>query len=770
MNIGNYDYEIKFGLARITSYNGNEETVIIPPKLDKYNVFAVEAGAFTGNDSVKKVVFPSTIGKTFPKTFIGCPNLEEIEFSSYVDDFSEQSIVYECYNFKKFSTESTRLACQIERVYSNHNVDIACSKDFKIEVLDEEAKTAKLVKVRMRSDELIMPDEVDGYKITELGFNLSAFPKRKITELKFPKFLKFIPAYFAYEYKHTLKKVIFNENLEKICTRAFWRTKTNDTLVVPKNVSEIEDEALLSSYWDQRDVVFEIDSKLSKLGKSAFAGCVVDFNGLSFAVPEYGFCETTVLNFKFNQTEFPAYVCKGAKFGKNVTGLDKIEFLGKYAFYDSRIEDATSLPREFVLDLNQVDKIEDYAIYNSIFTKLILKKDSVLNSNLFRGCNFREIVFPEDFIGTEIPERCFYDICSLKKVVLSKSIKIIGKEAFSCCPIEEINLEYVEEIREKAFCGSHLKKFYAYKALKVLEAYAFHRNTLLESVEFDEDCEITTLSKYLFYDCANLSSVKLSSKITKLDAYVFGGCNITEFVSDVITELGFGCFEDCDELVKVYLPNVTSIADCAFERCKKLFDILFGKLVSIGSNAFRYCSEITKFVIDDGCQDIGDGAFEYTNITEAIIPDSVTHLGRNVYNGCSITKFILGKGVKTVYYSTIPTRYLEELDLGAVEVLENNALCNLRVLKKLIIPSTCTRIEKDAITSAEELCEAYIYGTLEEVPRGLFNFCYKLTEIHTDDIKSGRVLVSRKNTSINKIVPISPNVKIRTRKKKSAEA
>lgn len=766
MKYEDFSYEVKFGLARITGYVGDEEVVTVPTKVDKYNVYQLETGAFTGLEHLKKVILPNTIGKLAERVFIGCSNLEEIELSC-MDEFPEEnSLVYECPSFKKFVTDSPRLACKIERLDFYRNCSIFCEKDFKIEVIDEEAKEAILNKVRLRSNELIIPDEIDGYKITQLGFSLSSKDNYLLKKIQFPKYLENIPSCFigfggTYS---TLETVIFNEGLTSIGDFAFDQTPIKNPVIIPSSVKKIGQNAFRCRYWNANTYEIANDSKLETIGVRAFSEAKVSFNHQIIPVGKGSLEGAEISDIVINQSHLPDNALYGTKFGKGVEGFENIKSFGDSSICNLSLVEKYS----YVLDLSKMSIPDTKNIRTSIFKTLKVAKDTVLTPQMFYAAGFEEVIFPDDYEGTVIPKDCFHGCSNLKRVVLPKSIDTFEDTAFYGSHIEEMDISNIKFFGECCLYGNHLSSYNLGKNLATLSSQALSRNSEVTEITFDDDCKLEEISDSCFYGCHNLKKVHLSPAIKTLGRGAFANCEELEEINLSNVEiLGNQAFSSCEHLMEVDISKVIDIPYSAFYACTNLYSLKTSpNLVNIGNQAFCSCNNLKNFSFNEGLKVIEDYAFSYSGLREVVFPDSLEAIGRDAFRACKIDKFVLGKGIKELHNGVVPTNSVTELDLGSVEIIRPFALESLMKLEKLVIPKTCTTMGKEAISHARYLKEVYIEGTLSSVPLGLFNNCPNVTEIHTDDIKSGRVLVSRKHTSIEKIVPISPDVKIRTRKKK----
>lgn len=77
---GRLSYVIKENYATITSYQGEDEVVIIPPLLSDVFVERIGKKAFMNNKWLQKIVLPDTITEIYEWAFAYCAMLEEVEF------------------------------------------------------------------------------------------------------------------------------------------------------------------------------------------------------------------------------------------------------------------------------------------------------------------------------------------------------------------------------------------------------------------------------------------------------------------------------------------------------------------------------------------------------------------------------------------------------------------------------------------------------------------------------------------------------------------
>ena len=145
--------------------------------------------------------------------------------------------------------------------------------------------------------------------------------------------------------------------------------------------------------------------------------------------------------------------------------------------------------------------------------------------------------------------------------------------------------------------------------------YAFAFCTNLESVTFEEDCVVTTISQYAFYGCTALKSITIPASVTTIGASAFYQCyalaTVTFEEGSALTSIGSHAFYACTSLTSISIPEgVTTIASYTFFGCSSLTSITIPDTVTtIESWAFGDCYNVETLVIGSGVTSIGDYAF-----------------------------------------------------------------------------------------------------------------------------------------------------------------
>ena len=151
---------------------------------------------------------------------------------------------------------------------------------------------------------------------------------------------------------------------------------------------------------------------------------------------------------------------------------------------------------------------------------------------------------------------------------------------------------------------------------------------------------VTSIGKYAFWYCSNLTSITIPDGVTSIGRAAFESCkSLTSItIPESITNIEDYAFEWCSGLSNVTIPNsITSIGTGVFHRCISLTSITIpDSVTSIGESAFKRCIGLSSVTIPDSVTSIGKYAFYYCkSLTNITIPDSVTSIENSAFNDCS---------------------------------------------------------------------------------------------------------------------------------------
>lgn len=324
-------------------------------------------------------------------------------------------------------------------------------------------------------------------------------------------------------------------SVKKMAQRCFILAQNITSMVIPKNVESLGQEAFLGAR-ELKTVTFEEPSKITELGFRTFGSCpkltTVTFPtslkkiGVAFLespnletinVPNGSQLEEISDNAFTTNTKLKAF---------NIQGSCPLKTIGHNAF----------------ANLKELEKFE--------FPKTV----TTINSNAFSGCEkMATATFADDAEIQTIGSGAFAD-CGLVNFNVPKNVNKIEREAFrNCAALDTVNIsEATTDISPEAFKNcSNLKAINVSKKNSVyssVDGYLLSQNkktliifppgkandrfTLLPP-------SITSIGKYAFYDCKNLKNVTIPNLVTSIGERAFGLCTNLKTITFL-----------CDEKIK----------------------------------------------------------------------------------------------------------------------------------------------------------------------------------------------------------------------------
>ena len=169
---------------------------------------------------------------------------------------------------------------------------------------------------------------------------------------------------------------------------------------------------------------------------------------------------------------------------------------------------------------------------------------------------------------------------------------------------------------------------------------------------------LTEVKDYVFYGCADLTTVVIPDEAKSIGSNAFSNCSslASATIGDGVASIGNSAFYNCSSLTSVIIPDkVASIGDNAFEGCNSMTSAMIGKGVeSIGSSAFEDCSSLTSITIPDKVTSIGSSAFSgCSSLVSATIGDGVTSIGDSTFYNCSsMASVTIGESMTSIGMET----------------------------------------------------------------------------------------------------------------------
>lgn len=169
--------------------------------------------------------------------------------------------------------------------------------------------------------------------------------------------------------------------------------------------------------------------------------------------------------------------------------------------------------------------------------------------------------------------------------------------------------------------------------------------------DFTMPDSVETIRDYAFFGCSNLTSVKVSDKVTDISYRAFSNCQSLTSITlpKNLKSISHHAFAYDRNLSEAKLPaTLEEIGECAFSQ-DALTSVDFGSsLKQIGGSAF-YGNPLSSVTIPDSVENVGGSAFSGTGITQAIVGNSLTQLSDSTFHACkSLTSVTLGNKVKSI--------------------------------------------------------------------------------------------------------------------------
>ena len=680
-------------------------------------VTSIDEAAFLCCTSLTSVTIPDSVTSIKSKAFFNCTSLKSVTIPASVTNIGDYALgYYEIYNTDSCEWEQYKVdGFKINYVKNTYGHMYALKNGFTDEacLLTNELDdgTLEITKYAGNSATCVIPSEIDGKKVTEIGD--SAFKGcTELTSITIPDGVTGI-GNKAFSDCTSLETVTIPASVTYVRDSAFYGCTSLKSVTIPESVTYIGGYAFAECYSLK---YADIPANVSGIGLSPFCNCRSLEN---INIDEANKWYTTVDGVLYDKDKTELINYPAGKKDSSYVIPEGIRTIREKAFYGclnlceltipdsvTEIESGAFECSSLISDEYGTIKYVDGWVVGSGHTANVVLKDGT------RGIAFEAFSCDEIIEKVTMPDTvkyinayAFENCTNLSEVLLSSSLENIESGVFfNCMKLADIVIpDSVISITSDAFYNTALldkqNTPVKYAGKWVIAAEDRDKIVIKDGTK--------GIANNAFSGCTSLTDITIPDSVTKIGDYAFSNCNsLTEIkIPNKVKSIGGRVFWFCESLKNVTIPDsVTMIGDMAFVGCKSLTDITIpGSVTMIGDMAFSGCKSLTDITIPDSVTMIGDAAFaNCTSLTDITIPGSVTMIGDHVFAGCTSLTDI-----------TIP---------GSVTMIGNAAFSSCTSLTDITIPDSVTSIGGSAFYNCPKLLDVTIPDSVTNIGDYAFGF------------------------------------------------
>ena len=706
------DIALPDSLTIIDSYAFNNCAMLTSITIPN-GVTRIEWATFYGCSSLTDLVLPDSVTYIGYKVFFDCPSLKTVTIPASVTDIGEYAFGYhddDNWNLAKidgFKINYTKNTWGHYYAKQNGFSDEPCL----VAELNEDGTTLKISKYDGNDTEYVIPEEIDGKKVTSIG-NDAFRGNTSLISVTIPGSIKVIN-YNAFRSCSSLESVTISDGVEYIYSWAFFNCTSLKTVTVPASVTSIENPNF-GHYSDDDNNVSEIkkiDGFTINYTKYTAGHLYANVNDFT----DEGYLYFNILD--DDTVEIKRYIGNDTVFeipaeidGKQVTGITN------YAF-----ENCSSLTSVTIPD--GVTSISLYAFYNCTSLKTVTVPASVTTIG-----DYAFGYFDDEYQKTKI------DGFKINYTKNTAGHRYAFENGFTdeTCLLTEIQEDGTVKITK--YCGNDTSFVIPAeidgKPVTSIGYRAFADSTLLTSITIPDSVKYIEMGA--FASCTSLTDIVLPASLITIDTEAFRGCTMLTSVTipDGVTDIGSYAFASCSALTKISLPDsVVVIGDRAFFDCPLLKSVTVPASVTvIGEYAFGYHYD------DDWYYTKTDGfKINYTKNTAG-------HLYA-VQNGFSDETCLLtephddNSTLRITKYAGYDTEYVipAEIDGKKISEIRYNAFIDCKLLTSVTIPDGVTMIGSAAFRGCTALTDVVLPDSVTSIGGSAFYNCPKLINVTIPD-------------------------------------
>lgn len=366
--------------------------------------------------------------------------------------------------------------------------------------INSDGSTVTIVSYKGKSKDVIIPDEIDSHKVTEID-SIAFSGRENITSVSIPDSVTYI-----------------GENAFLLCTGL---TEIN---VADGNTAYYSEEGnlyeashkLLQYAVGKTEKEFKVPDNVTSIGSSAFACCTN--------------LETVIIGGSVTEIEESTF--EGCTNLTSVSISNGVITIGREIFSGCKRLGAISIPgsvetigsRAFIgcTSLKEINVDAENANYHSTDGSLYDKTDKLIQ--YVPGKSDTVFLTPDG--TTAIGDYAFEGSQNLTRISVPTGVKSIGAGAFrDCSNLSSVNVPNgVTVIGESAFYGCNkLKNISLPAGVARIEMSTFWNCSSLERIELPKG--LIAIGAMAFWNCGSLTEITLPDSITDIEAFAFSDCS-----------------------------------------------------------------------------------------------------------------------------------------------------------------------------------------------------------------------------------------------------
>ena len=232
---------------------------------------------------------------------------------------------------------------------------------------------------------------------------------------------------------------------------------------------------------------------------------------------------------------------------------------------------------------------------------------------------------------------------------------------------------------------------------------------------------VQTIASSAFESCWHLHSVTIPKSVTNVGDELFQYSGLGSVTIDNIA-IGWQEFYSCSGLTNAFIStNLTFIGPYAFGGCPLANIIIPNGVTNIEAGAFWF-TYLQNVTIPDSVTTIGGGAFQGTDLTNIVIPSSVTSIGDIAFNDCGYLTNI-AVDVSNLYFSSVNGILFDQNQTTLIQYPGGLG-------GSYIVPNGTASIGDDAFANCDLLTSVTLPNTVTNIGDGAFYECNALTNVY----------------------------------------